>query len=152
MSTVHLAKRVLPGMVSRGKGRVLVTSSVAATAPGPFEATYAASKAFLQSFGQALRSELTDTGVSVTVLMPGPTDTNFFERAGLQGTRIGASERKDAPSVVAQQGYEALMKREDHVVAGSFRNRAMVASARVMSEPARAAMHRKQSEPGSARH
>ncbi|HEY7223438.1 MAG TPA: SDR family NAD(P)-dependent oxidoreductase [Micromonosporaceae bacterium] len=150
VSTVHLAKRLLPDMVRRGMGRVLVTSSVAATAPGPFEATYAASKSFLQSFGQALRSELRGTGVSVTVLMPGVTDTHFFERAGMQDTKLGATADKDDPDDVARQGFEALMRGDDHVIAGSVRDKAMAASSRLLSEPARAEMHRKRTEPGSA--
>ena len=86
-STVHLAKRILPDMVARGAGRVLFTSSVASQMPGPYYATYAASKAFIQSFAQALRYELKDTGVTVTALLPGPTDTEFFERAGMEGHR-----------------------------------------------------------------
>ena len=85
-STVHLAKRIVPDMARRGAGRVLFTSSVASQMPGPYYATYAASKAFIQSFAQALRYELKDTGVTVTALLPGPTDTEFFERAGMEGT------------------------------------------------------------------
>ncbi len=152
LSPVHLAKRVLPGMVRRGQGRVLFTSSVAATAPGPYEATYAASKAFLQSFGQALRAELKDAGVTVTLLMPGPTETEFFDRAGMQDTRLGAKSSKDDPDTVAHQGFTALMNGDDHVVAGSMRNKAMAVSARVLPERAMAAMHSRQSRPGSARH
>jgi len=91
-SSVHLAKRVLPDMVGRGNGRVLFTSSIAATMPAPFEAVYGASKAFVLSFAEALRNELKDTGVSVTALMPGPTDTNFFHRAGMDDTKAGAGQ------------------------------------------------------------
>jgi short-subunit dehydrogenase len=74
-SAVHLAKRILPGMVERGRGRVLFTSSIAGTMPGPYEAVYAASKAFLYSFAEAIRNELENSGVTVTALLPGPTDT-----------------------------------------------------------------------------
>ena len=88
---MHLAKRILPDMVARGTGRVLFTSSVASQMPGPYYATYAASKAFIQSFAQALRYELKDTGVTVTALLPGPTDTEFFERAGMEATAVGSS-------------------------------------------------------------
>jgi len=146
-SVVHLAKRVLPGMVDRGSGRVLVTSSVAATMPGPYYATYAASKAFLQSFAEALRYELKDTGVTVTALQPGPTDTEFFERAGMQDTLVDSSS-KDDPADVARQGFEAMMAGKDHVVAGSLKNKAQAAASRVVPERAKAAMHAVQTRPG----
>lgn len=148
-SSVHLAKRLLPGMVSRGAGRVLFTSSIAAVMPGPFQAVYNASKAFLLSLSEALREELKDTGVTVTALLPGPTDTEFFERAGLEDTKLGAGP-KDDPAQVARQGFEAMMAGKHRVVAGSVRNKAQVAAADVVPDPALAAQHRKMSEPGSA--
>ncbi|WP_440089762.1 SDR family NAD(P)-dependent oxidoreductase [Streptosporangium sp. LJ11] len=148
-SSVHLAKRVLADMVGRGRGRVLFTSSVAATMPGPFEAVYAASKAFLFSFSEALREELKDTGVTVTALLPGPTDTDFFRRAGMLDTRVGAG-RKDDPAQVAEQGFKALMAGDDHVVAGSVKNRVQSVTAKVTPETAKARMHRTLAEPGSA--
>jgi short-subunit dehydrogenase len=147
-SSVHLAKRCVRDMVARQEGRILFTSSIAATQPGPFEATYAASKAFLLSFSEALRNELKDSGVTVTALMPGPTDTAFFDRAGLQDTRVGASE-KDDPAEVAAQAYAALMKGRDHVVAGSVKNKVMATASKVMPETTKAQMHRRMSEPGS---
>lgn len=150
VSTVHLAKRVLKDMVARGNGRVLFTSSIASTMPGPFTAIYNASKAFVQSFSQAIRNELKDTGVSVTALMPGPTETDFFERAGLEDTKLGVSE-KDDPKEVAREGFEALMAGKDHVVAGSFKNTVQASAAHVLPDPVVAEMHRKQAEPGSAR-
>ena len=116
-------------MVERGVGWVLITSSVAATMPGPYYATYAASKAFLQSFAQAIRFELKDTGVTVTALQPGPTDTEFFERAGMEDTKI-AEASKDDPAEVARDGFEALMAGKDHVIAGSGKNKAQVAGAK----------------------
>ena len=149
VSPVHLAKLVLKDMVARGQGRVLFTSSIAATMPAPFEAVYGASKAFLSSFSQALRNELKDTGVSVTALMPGVTDTNFFHRAGMDDTKAGAGE-KDDPSEVARQGFEALMAGKDHIVAGSLMNKVQAAAAHVLPDPVAAAAHRKLSEPGSA--
>jgi short-subunit dehydrogenase len=121
-SVVHLAKLVIRDMVRRGEGRVLVTSSIAATAPGPFHATYAASKAFDHSFAEAIRTELKDTGVTVTSLMPGPTDTEIFDRAGMQDTRV-AQGPKDDPADVARDGLDALFAGRDSVVAGSLRNR-----------------------------
>jgi uncharacterized protein len=148
-SSVHLAKRCVRDMAARRSGRILFTSSIAATQPGPFEATYAASKAFLLSFAEALRNELKETGVTVTALMPGPTDTEFFERAGLEDTRVG-SGKKDDPAQVAADGFEALMKGKDHVVAGSVKNRLLAGASKVLPERAKAETHRKMSEPGSA--
>jgi uncharacterized protein len=148
-SSVHLAKLCVRDMVARQHGRILFTSSMAATLPGPFQATYAASKAFLLSLSEALRNELKDSGVTVTALMPGPTETHFFERAGLQDTKVGAGD-KDGAAEVAAQGYRALMAGDDHVVAGSMKNKAMVGANKLLPETAKAQMHRKMSEPGSA--
>ena len=106
-STVHLAKRVLRDMVERNEGRILITSSIAGQAPTPLEAVYGASKAFLTSLGDSLRNELKDTNVTITTLMPGPTETNFFHRAGMDDTKVGRSE-KDDPVEVAREGIEAL--------------------------------------------
>jgi uncharacterized protein len=145
-STVHLAKRVLPELVRQGSGRVLFTASVAATMPGPYYATYAASKAFVMSFAEAVRYELKDSGVTVTALMPGPTDTEFFDRAGMQETRVNAGS-KDDPAEVAKDGYEALMAGKDHVVAGSMKNKVQTTAAKVMPEQAKAAAHAKMTEP-----
>lgn len=147
-STVHLAKLVLPQMVAHGSGRVLITSSIAGVMPGPYEATYAASKAFVKSFGEALAHELRDTGVTVTVLMPGPTDTRFFERAGLQGTKLGQMD-KDDPAEVARDGFRAMVAGEEHVVAGSMKNRLEVARARVVPAESMARRHGALTEPGS---
>jgi short-subunit dehydrogenase len=148
-SAVHLAKLAVRDMVARAAGKILFTSSIAATQPGPFQATYNASKSFLLSFSEALRNELKDSGVTVTALMPGPTDTEFFERAGLTDTKLGQA-KKDDPAVVAEQGVEALLSGKDHVVAGSVKNKLTAASAKVTPEAAKAALHRKMSEPGSA--
>ncbi|TQS31184.1 SDR family oxidoreductase [Microbispora sp. KK1-11] len=146
-SSVHLAKRAVAAMTTRGEGRILFTSSVAALTPGPFEAVYAASKAFLHSFAEALRNELKDSGVTVTSLLPGPTDTEFFERAGMEDTRVG-SGKKDDPAEVARQGFDALMKGDDKIVAGSFLNKVQGVAGRVTPDTAKAAMHRRMAEPG----
>jgi short-subunit dehydrogenase len=90
--TVHLCKLVIADMVERDEGRILFTSSIASTMPGPFQAVYNASKSFVQSFALAIRNELKDTGIAVTSLMPGPTETEFFERAGMEDTEVGAGE------------------------------------------------------------
>jgi uncharacterized protein len=151
-STVHLAKLELPAMVERDEGRVLFTSSVAATMPGPFQAVYNASKSFVQSFALALRNELKDTEVTVTSLMPGPTDTEFFAVAELdedgKNSAVG-TEEKDDPAQVARQGFDALMAGKERVVGGATRNKVQVAAGKVMPDSAKAAMHRKIAEPGT---
>ncbi len=149
-STVHLAKLVLQDMVERGQGRVLFTSSIAATMPGTFNAVYNASKAFVQSFAQAIRNELKDSGVTVTALMPGATDTNFFHRADMDDTKVGSGE-KDDPADVAKTGFEALMAGDDHVVAGSFKNKVQATMAHVLPDTTNAELHRKQAEPASSK-
>jgi short-subunit dehydrogenase len=148
-STVHLAKRVLPDLVERNAGRVLFTSSIASMMPGTYQAVYNASKSFVQSFAEALREELKDTDVTVTALMPGPTDTNFFERAEMLDTKVGTSQ-KDDPAVVAKQGFEALMKGKEKVVAGSAKTKLQGAASKVMPDSAKAKMHRQMAEPDSA--
>jgi uncharacterized protein len=147
-SAVHLAKLVLPGMIGRGAGRVLFSSSIAGTMPGPYHATYAASKAFLLSFSEAVRHELRDTGVTVTALMPGPTDTEFFDRAGLDDTKLGEMD-KDDPAEVARQGFEALMAGKDHVITGSMKNKVQAVAGKVLPETTKARMQGKLTEPGS---
>jgi short-subunit dehydrogenase len=144
-SQVHLIKLVARDMVERGSGRILITSSIASLMPGPFEAVYAASKAFLRSFGQAIRNELKDQGVGVTVLMPGPTETEFFHRAGMDDTKVGQG-KKDDPADVARAAFKALMADKDHVVTGA-KNKLQAAATTVLPDTARAALHRQQSEP-----
>ncbi len=145
-SAVHLAKRLLPAMVSRGSGGVLFTASVASTMPGPYYATYAASKAFVLSLAEAIRYELKDTGVTITALMPGPTDTEFFDRAGMQDTPVD-DIKKDDPADVAKDGFDAFMAGKDHVIAGSMKNKLQTAAGRAMSEPAKAAVHARMTKP-----
>jgi uncharacterized protein len=147
-STVHLAKHALNDMVERDHGRVLFTSSVASTIPGSFQAVYNGSKSFVQSFALALREELKDSAVTITSLMPGPTETEFFERANMMDTDVGQSE-KDDPAEVARQGYEALMNGDAKVVGGSFSNKVQVAAGRVVPDSVKAKMHRNMAEPGS---
>jgi short-subunit dehydrogenase len=148
-STVHLAKLALPDMIERGQGRILFTSSIAALMPGAFQAVYNGSKAFVQSFAEAIRNEVKDTGVTITALMPGPTETNFFHRAGMDDTRIGASD-KDDPADVARQGFEALMAGKDQVIAGSLKTKLMGTLAKAAPATLAAEQHRKLAEPGSA--
>jgi short-subunit dehydrogenase len=136
-------------MVARGHGRVLVTASIAATAPGPYHATYAASKAFVHSFAEGIRYELKDSGVTVTSLMPGPTDTDFFERAGMTETKVGAGS-KDDPDDVARDGYDALMAGKASVVAGSFTNRLQAEVSTHLPDTVAAAAQSRMTAPGSA--
>lgn len=150
-SVVHLAKLILPSMVERAHGRILVTSSVAAEMPGPYYAVYAATKAFVQSFAEALRVELRPYGITVTALQPGATETNFYERADMMKTRVGQS-RKDDPTQVAREGFKALMAGRDHVVAGSFVNKLQSTLAKFISDKQGARLHGAGLKPGSARH
>ena len=149
VSTVRLAKLVLRDMVAADEGRVLVTSSIASTMPGSFQAVYNASKSFLQSFTEALQNELKDTGVTLTSLMPGPTETDFFERADMaEDTKVGTS-KKDDPAQVARQGFDALMAGKDRVVGGGLKTKVQEAAAKAMPDKLKAAMHRQMAEPGS---
>ncbi|MBC8087173.1 MAG: SDR family NAD(P)-dependent oxidoreductase [Phycisphaerae bacterium] len=148
ISVVRLSKLVFNDMVARGHGRVLLTSSIAALVPGPYYAVYAATKAFVHSFSEAVRYELKDTGVTITALQPGATDTNFFARAKMLDTKAGVSE-KDDPADVARDGFEAMMAGKDHVVAGAFRNKVMAILAEVTPESMKAAQHAKLTKPGS---
>jgi short-subunit dehydrogenase len=148
-STVHLAKHVVEQMEPRGEGRILFTSSIAAVMPGAFHAVYNASKSFVQSFALALRNELKESGVTVTALMPGPTDTELFARADMLDTRVGAGD-KDDPADVARDGFEALMAGEERVVSASLKARALAAASRALPDRAKAELHRRMAEPGSA--
>lgn len=149
--TIHLAKRVAPDMVAAGKGRILITGSEVSTAPNPYQAIYGATKAFVMSFGEALRVELADTGVSVTVLQPGATDTNFFERADLMDTKVGQA-KKDDPALVAKQGFAAMMEGKDSVAGGSFKSRMQTFMNELLPETMKAKMAGAQTKPGSAKH
>lgn len=152
VAAVRLTKGILADMVASGSGRLLFTSSISATAPIPFEAVYGASKAFINSFAFALRNEIKDSGVTITVLMPGPTETNFFHRAGEDDTQVGAGAKNDAAQVAAQ-GYVALMQGLEHVYGGGpeVQHEGEVLN-RIESEDQKAQRHREWSEPGSAEH
>ncbi|EYD74311.1 putative short chain dehydrogenase [Rubellimicrobium mesophilum DSM 19309] len=147
---VQLIKLVLKGMVARNEGKLLFTSSIAATMPDPFGAVYGGTKVFLRWFGEAPRNELKDTDVAVMVLMPGVTDTGFFHRADMDDTRAGATQSKDDPDVVAKAAYEALMA-DTHKVVPTLRNKVMAGVADVTPAPLAAQIHRGLSEPGSGK-
>jgi len=148
-STVQLCKLVVRDMVARDEGRILFTSSIASTMPGAYQAVYNASKSFVQSFALAIRNELKDTGVTVTSLMPGPTETEFFERAEMLDTPVG-EEEKDDPAEVARQGFDALMAGREKVVGGSFKNKAQTVLGKVVPDSVKAEMHRKMAQPATA--
>ncbi|MFD7711639.1 SDR family NAD(P)-dependent oxidoreductase [Streptomyces sp. NPDC059786] len=146
-STVRLAKPLVRDMVAIGEGRLLFTSSIASTLPGAFQPVYNATKSFIQSFAQALREELKDTGVSVTSFMPGPTGTDFFRRAGMaDDTPIGRME-KDDPAQVAAQAYDAVMRGRSKVVTGSAKTRAQGIAGKVLPDRLKAVAHRRMAEP-----
>jgi uncharacterized protein len=147
--TVHLAKHVAGDMVARREGRILFTSSIASTMPGTYQAVYNASKSFVQSFALALREELQDTGVSVTSLMPGPTDTDFFEAAHMEDTEVGSGP-KDAPADVARMGFEALMAGRERVEAASLMTKVQGRASRLVPDSVKAKLHGSMAEPGSA--
>ena len=117
--TIYLIQKVGRDMRTRGSGRILITESIAGFMPGTYQAVYNATKSFLDSFSFALRHELMDAGVSVTCLMPGATETEFFERADMMDTKVGTS-KKDDPAEVAETGFKAMMKGEGDVVMRSW--------------------------------
>lgn len=146
VANVRLAKLVLRSMVARGSGKVLITSSIASSMPGTFQAVYNGTKSFLQSFGEALQEELKDSGVTITLLMPGPTDTNFFARAGMLATKVGRGA-KDDPLAVAKQGLQALRDGKAKVVAGSVMTKLQGAANTVLPDSVKAKAHRRMAEP-----
>jgi uncharacterized protein len=145
--TLYLIQKIGRMMRDRAAGRILITGSIAGFIPGAYNAVYNASKAFLDSFSFALRAELKDSGVTVTCLMPGATETEFFKRADLLDTKIGRS-KKDDPADVAKVGFEAMVKGEGDVVIG-WHNKLRSAIANVIPAAILAEQHRKQAEPGS---
>ena len=147
-STVHIAKRVVQQMVGQRRGRILITSSIAGEMVAPREAVYAASKAFDLSFAKSLRAELEDTGVTVTALQPGPTDTDFFHRAGMDNTKVGQEGKKESePYDVAKQGFEALMNGEKHVYSASWKTKLEGSLTGITPDAVKASMHEKQAKP-----
>jgi len=150
-SSVHLAKLAVREMVSRGSGKILFTSSIAGTMPAPLEAVYGASKAFVLSFSKSLGYELKDNGITVTALQPGPTDTDFFRRAGMEDTKLGTEGKyTNDPAAVAQQGFDAMMEGKDHIYSSSMKTKMQGELGRFIPEAVKADMHRKQAEPNEA--
>ena len=145
--TIYLLQKVGRDMKERGRGRVLITGSIAGFMPGTYQAVYNGTKAFIDSFSFALRAELKDTGVTVTCLMPGATETDFFERADMLDTKVG-QQQKDDPADVAKVGFDAMMNGEGDVVSG-WKNKLQSAIALVTPSEMLAEQHRKMAEPGS---
>lgn len=146
-STMQLAKLILRDMARRNSGKVLFTSSIASTMPGSYQPVYNASTSFIQSLAEALRDELRDTDVTVTSLMPGPTDTNFFRRAKMHDTVVGRMQDKDDPAEVARQGYQALMRGDEKVVAESLSTKVFGLANRVLPDSVKAVANRVLSTP-----
>jgi short-subunit dehydrogenase len=145
--TIYLIHKVGRDMRARGRGRILITGSIAGFIPGAFQAVYNGTKSFIDSFSFALRAEMQGTGVTVTCLMPGATETEFFERADMLDTKIGQS-KKDDPAGVAKIGFKAMMDGEGDVVSG-WHNKLQSAIANVTPASVLANMHRRQAAPGS---
>jgi short-subunit dehydrogenase len=150
-STVHLAKLAARQMKSRGAGRILITASIAGTMPTPQMAVYGATKAFDLEFAQSLRYELKDTGVTVTALKPGATNTEFFNRAEMQDTKLGSKEKEsNDPAEVARQGFEGLMSGEQEVFAESTSTKVAGVMGRFMPDSIKASQHEKMAKHGTA--
>lgn len=147
--TVYLLHHVLGAMAQRDSGKVLVTGSIAGLIPGTYQAVYNATKAFIDNFTDGLRGELKECkGVTLTTLMPGPTETEFFARGDMLDTDVGSS-KKDDPAKVARDGWDALHEGKPYVVSG-WKNKLQAAATHLTPTPVLAEMHRKMAEPGSA--
>jgi len=148
--TLYLLQNVLRHMVARDAGKILVTGSIAGYIPGAFNAVYNGTKAMIDNVTEALRNEIRDSeGVTLTTLMPGATDTEFFARADMLDTQVGQDPNKADPADVARDGWDALMSGKGHIVSG-WKNKAQVAAAGIVPQSMLADQHRKMAEPGSA--
>jgi uncharacterized protein len=150
VGTVQLAKYVIKHMLPLSAGKILFTSSIAGEMVAPREAVYAATKAFVLSFAHSVRYELRDSGITVTALQPGPTDTDFFHRAGMDNTQAGSEGKKESqPQDVAKQGLDALFAGEDHVYSASAKTKMEGMMANAIPGDVKAAMHEKMARPNS---
>lgn len=148
VGTVQLSKYVVKQMRAAGRGKILLTASIAGEMVAPREAVYAATKAFVLSFAHSLRYELRDSQITVTALQPGPTDTDFFHRAGMDDTKVGQEGKKEStPQDVARQGIDALMDGKDHVYAASMKTKLEGMVANIVPGAAKGAMHEKMAQP-----
>jgi len=146
VSLTSLTYHFLKDMVARNRGKILQLGSVVSEIPAPLQSVYGGTKAYVLSFSEALRNEIKDTDVSITVLQPGATDTDFFNKAGAQNSKIVEDKSKlSDPAIVAKDGYNALMSGDDKIVSG-LKNKVEVAAANIMPDTMVAAKMRKQSE------
>lgn len=149
--TVYLLQKVLRKMVAHGQGKVLVTGSIAGWMPGSFSAVYNGTKAFVDNFTAAIRNELKEhEGITLTTLEPGPVETNFFHRAGMDDTKVGQSDSKSDPADVAKDGWDAMIAGKDSIISG-WSNKLQVAATGVLPQSVPAEMHRSMAEPGSGK-
>ena len=147
--TIYLLQKVGRDMVAAKSGRILITGSIAGFLPGTYQAVYNGTKAFLDSFSFALRHEVAEAGVTVTCLMPGATETDFFERADMMDTKVGTA-KKDDPADVAKTGFDAMINGEGDVVSG-WHNKLQTAIASVTPAGLLAKMHKSMAEPGTGK-
>ena len=146
-SLIVLTKLFLKDMLKRGDGKILNLSSIASKTPGPWQSVYHGTKAFVQSFTEAVRSEVKDKGITVTALLPGATKTDFFNKANMNASKIVQDEDKlSDPADVAKDGYEAMKRGDDKVVTG-FKNKIMVGMSNMSTDQMAADMMNKQQEP-----
>jgi short-subunit dehydrogenase len=146
--TIQLAKYVVQHMIRQAEGKILFTASIAGEMVAPREAVYAATKAFVLSFAHSLRYELRDSGVSITALQPGPTDTDFFHRAGMDNTKVGSEGKSESqPDDVAREGVDALLAGDDHVYAASMKTKLEGKLANLVPGSVKGAMHEKMAKP-----
>ncbi len=146
--TIYLIHKVGEDMRRRGQGRILITGSIAGFMPGTYQAVYNGSKAFLDSFSYALRHELKDSGVTVTCLMPGATETDFFETADMKDTKVGTAKKADAAKV-AEDGFRAMMNGQGEVISG-WMNKVQAAIAKLSPAGVTAEIHSRMAKPGTA--
>ena len=146
--TTYLLHRVAKAMKARNEGKILITGSIAGLMPGSFNAVYNGTKAYLDSFSYALREELKETEITVTVLMPGPTETEFFERADMMDTKVGSAKKED-PAATAKHGWDAMNSGAGHVVSG-WKNKLQAAMSHVIPDSVLAHMHANEAKPDSA--
>ena len=149
LGTTYLLQKVAQQMAQRNEGKILIVGSIAGLLPGSYQAVYNATKAYLDSFSYALREELRDTDITVTVLMPGATETEFFERADMLDTKVGTQEKAD-PAKVARDGWDAMMSGAGHIVSG-WDNKLRAAISHITPDTVLAKMHTGMSQPGTAK-
>jgi len=148
MGTTIVLHEVIRQMRAVNAGRILITGSIAGMMPGSYQAVYNATKAYLDNLSWALRNENNDTAITITCLMPGPTDTDFFERGDLKGTPVGDSDDKADPAKVARAGYDAMMRGASGATPG-FMNKMSSALAGIVPDRVMAEVHRRMAEPKS---